>query len=123
MHGEAGVVVAVLFLVYALVTGIPLFIFGISLHKCLAYCSPRLRDTPFKKYFIPLVSGGMVAVVGIILHFRVFDPTGPSSGAKISLAVSALTLLISLVLVFAWILLALGDRIKNAKKLSASRQD
>jgi hypothetical protein len=113
MHIGAGIAILVLAVLYALATSVPLFLLAFSAHKSLSYLSPRLRSTKFRRFVLPTLSGILVAVGGLIFHCTAFELTGDSSGVKLSLLLSALTLLLSLVFVSAWVLLAIRARRKK----------
>ena len=114
MHIGAGIAILVLAILYLLATGVPLFLLAFSAHKSLSYLSPRLRSSRFKRFVLPALSGILVAVAGLIFHCTAFELTGDSSGVKISLLLSALTLLLSLGFVLAWVILATRARRKKA---------
>ena len=113
MHIGAGIAILVLAVLYALATGAPLFLLAFSAHKSLSYLSPRLRSSKFKRFVLPTLSGILVAVAGLIFHCTAFELTGDSSGVKMSLLLSALTLLLSLAFVLAWVILAIRARRKK----------
>src|SRR6185503_15286688 len=114
MHVGAGIAILVLAVLYALATGAPLFLLAFSAHKSLSYLSPRLRSSKFKRFVLPALSGILVAVAGLIFHCTAFELVGDSSGVKMSLLLSALTLLFSLAFVLAWVILAIRARRKKA---------
>jgi hypothetical protein len=113
MHVGAGIAILVLAVLYLLATGVPLFLLAFSAHKSLSYLAPRLRSSRLKRFVLPALSGILVAVAGLIFHCTAFELTGDSSGMKISLLLSALTLLLSLVFVLAWVILAIRARRKK----------
>jgi len=113
MHVGAGIAILVLAILYAIATGVPLFLLAFSAHKSVSYLSPRLRSSWFKRFVMPMLSGVLFGVGGLVFHCTRFELTGDSSGLKMSLLLSALTLLLSLVFVLAWIILAIRTRRKK----------
>jgi hypothetical protein len=113
MHVGAGIAILVLAILYALATGVPLFLLAFSAHKSLSYLSPRLRGSRFKRFVLPALFGILFALGGLVFHCTAFELAGDSSGVQMSLLLSALTLLLSLVFVLAWVILAIRARRKK----------
>jgi len=45
---------------------LPLFILGVSVHKCFYYTCPRFRGTIVKRFLLPTVSGFLTAACGFL---------------------------------------------------------
>ena len=95
----SGVAVVALGLLWAVITAIPLFLFGFCLHKCFTYFSESFRDTRIKRLLFPSLTGFVFVVAGLITHAVSLDLTGPSDQAKLSLFFSALLFVVDLPLI------------------------
>jgi hypothetical protein len=103
----SGVAVVVLGLLWAVITAIPLFLFGFCLHKCFTFFSESFRNTRTKRLLFPALTGLAFVVAGLVTHAVSLDLTGPSDQAKLSLFFSALLFVVDLPLILACIIVGI----------------
>jgi hypothetical protein len=107
------VVFVVLALFWAIVTAIPLFLFGFCLHKGFTYSSDSFRNTRRKRIWLPAATGLVVVVLGLATHIAALELTGSSDQVKISFLFSALLLIVDIPLIIACAVLAFRARAKK----------
>jgi fucose 4-O-acetylase-like acetyltransferase len=103
----AGVAFVVLGLLWAVITAIPLFLFGFCLHKCFTWFSESFRNTRIKRLLFPSFTGLAFVVAGLVTHAASLDLTGPSGQAKLSLFFSALLFVVDLPLILVCIVVGI----------------
>jgi len=101
----------VLALFWAIVTAIPLFLFGFCLHKSVTF-SPSFRDSRRKRLWFPAATGLLFVLLGLTTHISALHLTGPSDQAQISLLFSALLLIADIPLIITCAVLAFRNRMK-----------
>jgi hypothetical protein len=95
----SGIALVVAGLLWAVITAIPLFLFGFCLHKCFTYFSESFRNTRVKRLLFPALTGFVFVLAGLATHIAALDLTGGSDQAKLSLLFSALLLVVDLPLI------------------------
>ena len=101
----------VLALFWAIVTAIPLFLFGFCLNKSVTYFSPSFRDSRRKRLWIPAATGLLFVLLGLATHISALHLTGSSDQVKISFLFSALLLIMDMPLIIACAVLAYRNRV------------
>ena len=115
----SGIAIVVLGLLWAIITAIPLFLFGFCLHKGFTYFSHSFRSTRVKRLVLPAVTGLIFVILGLTTHIMSLDLTGPSDQAKLSLFFSALLLVVDLPFILVCIVLGIWDyRRRRAQALT-----
>ena len=117
------IVVVVLVLLWAIITAIPLFLFGFCLHKCLTYASENFRNTKAKRLLFPALTGLLFALAGLAIHIASLDLTGGSDQAKISLFFSAFLLVVDLPLILVCIGFGVWDYRRRRRAQAPPRHE
>jgi hypothetical protein len=107
------IVAVVLGLFWAIVTAIPLFLFGFCVHKRITYSSEPFRNTRRKRLWLPAATGLCAVVLGLATHISSLHLTGSSDQVKISFLFSGLLLVLDLPLIIACAVLAFRNRTKR----------
>lgn len=106
----AVVAFVVLGLFWAIVTAIPLFLFGFCLHKIVTHSSDSFRNTRRRRLWFPTATGLFVVVLGWAIHICALHLTGSSDQVKISFLFSSLLLVMDIPLIIACAVLAFRNR-------------
>jgi hypothetical protein len=86
---------------------LPLFILGVSVHKCFYYAYPRFRGTTVKRFWLPILSGVLTAACGYL--YAVFVGfNNKQGGLDVSPFIFIMIVwILPLVFLVAWAILAL----------------